>query len=224
MKDFNFSLGGRPGANLKALGLLCSGALLILSLWSCGPASRQAGGPADQQASEPASQKAGEPARQQAEQPPCAAQPASIATPHGEAKRFGLVVPADSNAWVISITTSGGYTGHGVGNIHITSRGEASVSRVHPPPVASAGNLSPLDAAVRKSTPDSWRACYLRDDATKEGPSDQVSYALILAIRRDGQEYWFNTSWQTGSLLPQDLRNIYQTAWSIRRPSAAVAR
>lgn len=219
MKDFNFSFGGRPGASLKALGVLCSGTLLIFSLWSCGPASQQAGGPAGQQAGEPASQKAGEPARQQAERPPCAAQPASIAAPHDKAKGFGLVVPADSNAWAISITTSGGYTGHGVGNIHITSRGEANVSSVHPPLVASAGNLSPLDTAVRKSTPDSWRACYVRDEVAQgAGPSDQVSYALIMAIRRaDGQEYWFDTSWDTGSLLPQDLQNIYETAWSIRR-------
>ena len=219
MKDFHLSLWGRLGANLKGLGLLCAGALLIFSLWSCGHASQQASEPAGQQASEQASQKAGEPAREQAEVPPCAAQPASIAVQQGKGPHLDL--PASPEAWAILFQTSGGFSGMGAGSIHITSRGV--VRPAVPRFVVPSGSLASLNAAVIRSTPDRWRACYKRTDVAKGMPTltDQLSYTLTMDIRRDGQEQSFLSTWSddAGSLLPPDLREIYRAAWSIKQDS-----
>jgi hypothetical protein len=51
--------------------------------------------------------------------------------------------------------------------------------------------------------------------------TDQLSYTLIMDIRRDGQAHLFLSTWSddAGSLLPPDLREIYRAAWSIKLDS-----
>jgi hypothetical protein len=198
-------LAGGSGTKPGAAGLLFSGALLVL-FWSCGAASGQGRGPA----------------AQPAERPPCAIQPASIAVQQGKGPQLNL--PASPEAWAILIQASGGFSGMGAGGIHITSRGV--IRPAVPRFVVPSGSLASLNAAVIRSTPDRWRACYERTDVAKgrgccDTLTDQLSHTLTMDIRRDGQEQLFLSTWSddAGSLLPPDLREIYRAAWSIKQDS-----
>jgi hypothetical protein len=112
----------------------------------------------------------------------------------------------------------------GAGGIHITSRGV--IRPAVPRFVVPSGSLASLNAAVIRSTPDRWRACYERTDVAKgrgccDTLTDQLSHTLTMDIRRDGQEQLFLSTWSddAGSLLPPDLREIYRAAWSIKQDS-----
>ena len=173
-------------------------------------------------ANKPVSRRARRPERRHGNKPNCprcAAQPASIAVQQGKGPQLHL--PAGPEAWAILIQTSGGFSGMGAGAIHITSRGV--VRPAVPRFVVPSGSLASLNAAVIHSTPDRWRACYERTDVAKGMPTlaDQLSYTLIMDIRRDGQEHLFVSTWSDdeGSLLPPDLGEIYRTAWSIKLDS-----
>ena len=86
--------------------------------------------------------------------------------------------------WRIEITTTGGFTGRGIGTMSASSK-EAS---------------GDLNEAVEQAQPTTWQ----RDYSPGDGHPDEIRYTLTLTIA--GRTH--TTSWRDTSELPSDLVKI----------------
>jgi len=127
------------------------------------------------------------------------------------------------SAWRLKLTSSGGISGRGGGEVIITSRGEVVAGR---PPVANQvgpsckGRLRPsrlraISRAVLSARPATWRARYV-DPQNPDGCCDQFSYQLELEMNSsaDAPPQTYTTGWHEESrrLLPKELREILSAA------------
>lgn len=127
------------------------------------------------------------------------------------------------SAWRLKLSSSGGFSGRGGGEVSITSRGEVVAGR---PPVstqvapACEGKLRPtqlraLSRAVSAARPATWRKRYI-DPQNPDGCCDQFSFQLELELKRSAaappQSY--TTGWHEGAakFLPKELREILTAA------------
>ena len=127
------------------------------------------------------------------------------------------------SGWSLKLTSSGGFSGRGGGEVTITSRGEVVATR---PPVANQvgpsckGRLRPaqlraMSRAISSARPAAWRARYV-DPQNPDGCCDQFSYQLELEVKgsADAPARTYTTGWHEGSreLLPKELREILRAA------------
>ena len=87
-------------------------------------------------------------------------------------------------SWKIEITTSGGFTGRGIGTMSANSR-EASRE---------------LRTSVENANPAAWQPDYSSGD----GHPDEVRYMLTLT----SEEREYVTSWRDTTALPADLAEL----------------
>lgn len=140
-----------------------------------------------------------------------------------------LPLPPGSGAWMIKLTTGGGITGSGVGDVIVTSAGDLFLDppRHHGLPgklwrnKLSAERLQGITRLVVSAKPDAWRARYV-DPARPGGCGDDlIENTLALHRRRaDGAEqvstaFWYE-SCPTPFSKPSDLLQIYQAAYDFR--------
>jgi hypothetical protein len=123
----------------------------------------------------------------------------------------------------LKISSSGGISGRGGGEVTITSRGEVVARR--PPAGAQVGPscdgvLSPsqlraIRQAVLAARPAAWRARYV-DPQNPDGCCDQFSYQLELELNSSAgaPPQTYATGWHEESrrLLPKDLGELVRAA------------
>ncbi len=121
-------------------------------------------------------------------------------------------------AWTVAVTTSGGFVGHGLGRVVISSddaAGREQPSCRKPRPA----ELDRLRRAVGKANPELWAASYTRPK-NPEGCCDQFRYTLTLTMRgSDGAERRHSTFWysEMSESLPPEVRDVFDAAWTIRK-------
>ena len=129
------------------------------------------------------------------------------------------------SAWRLKLTSSGGFSGRGGGEVIITSRGEVVAGR---PPVANQvgppckGRLRPtqlraISRAVLSARPTAWRARYV-DPQNPDGCCDQFSFHLELELNtaKDAPSQTYTTGWHEGArrFLPKEIKEILTAATS----------
>ena len=129
------------------------------------------------------------------------------------------------SAWRLKLTSSGGISGRGGGEVTITSRGEVVAGR---PPAGGQlgpsceGKLRPsrlraIAQAVLSARPAAWRTRYV-DPQNPDGCCDQFSYQLELELSSSAgaRPQTYTTGWHEGSrkLLPKELREMVIAATS----------
>ena len=97
--------------------------------------------------------------------------------------------------WHIEITSSGGFTGRGVGTVNFDSD--------HAP--------AALRRAVAESKPQHWESEYTHKDAP-HGYPDEVHYTLTLTAG----DHRYVTSWHETAPLPRDLDAIREAVRSAK--------
>lgn len=84
--------------------------------------------------------------------------------------------PSTTPAWIVTVETSGGMTGHGIGRIRIAS--DASVIAGIGPEELSASarpdEMEKIEAAVAAAAPDTWQS------STHSRAGDQITYTVML--------------------------------------------
>jgi hypothetical protein len=145
----------------------------------------------------------------------------------GQAPQPGTIqLPAEANAWLVTLATSGGFTGRGDGGVSITSRGDAVANRPRLGPSSgapcnaklSAEDLRRIDQLVAAAERTAWRDRYV-DPNNPHGCCDQFVHQLTLQRRKaDGTADARNTFWYDGSttLLPKDLFDLWRGAVVIK--------
>lgn len=123
------------------------------------------------------------------------------------------------SAWRLKLTSSGGFSGRGGGEVSITSRGEVvaggppAANRVGP---SCKGRLRPaqlraLNQAISSARPAAWRARYV-DPKNPDGCCDQFSFQLELEVNRSANapSQTYTTGWHQESqrLMPKEIREI----------------
>lgn len=124
----------------------------------------------------------------------------------------------DAGAWVIELSTSGGFTGRGGRSGVISSAGQVQAARSPMPGFScrsklSAQELSSLRTVVSNARPDQWRASYA--PSGDDGCCDRFSYTLTLQQRvSDGTVRTKSSTWYDGNerLFPEDLRALRDAA------------
>jgi hypothetical protein len=126
-----------------------------------------------------------------------------------------LPLSADSRAWALAITSGGGFTGRGAGNLKIDSEGatvgNGGSARAQP------AALRPLVAALAAARPETWHACYVQP-GNPGGCCDQFGYTLTLRRRTaDRKDERYEFFWYTDSAdrLPSDASAIVSAARSL---------
>jgi hypothetical protein len=134
-------------------------------------------------------------------------------------------VPAEKRNWVLTISTTGGFTGRGNGSITADAAGNIQTGARFPPDCSAklaAAELQPLASAVAESRPDSWTTSYTHPK-NPSGCCDQFGYTLTLEFdspqrtRSSHRTFWFD---ETSSKLPDDLRRVFDAAWAIKSKAA----
>jgi hypothetical protein len=156
----------------------------------------------------------GAPTRQPGGQSECATASARVSdSAHNVVS--DLPLSDDSHAWALAITSGGGFTGRGAGNLKIDSEGatvgNGGSGRAQP------AALRPLITAVAAARPEAWRACYIQP-GNPNGCCDQFSYTLTLRRRAaDRQDERYEFFWYTDSAdrLPSDAGSIVSAARSL---------
>jgi hypothetical protein len=131
-------------------------------------------------------------------------------------------------SWNVSITTAGGFTGHGAGGVSATSAGTIGTSGflgmpTPCPDVTFPEESARINAAIEAGDPDEWTASYAHA-SNPEGCCDQYRYTLKLEIeRQDGTTRDFTTKWYDDSKanLPPDLRALTEALWAAKQKVAA---
>ena len=128
-------------------------------------------------------------------------------------------------AWRLKLTSSGGISGRGGGEVTITSRGEVVAGRP-----ALGGQLGPscegklrpaqlraLGQAVLSARPAAWRPRYV-DPQNPDGCCDQFNYQLELELSgpAGAPPQTYTTGWHDESrkLLPKELGQMVRAAMS----------
>jgi hypothetical protein len=163
----------------------------------------------DQQGTSPSS-----PNRSARAQSDCATVSARVGDRSG-AVAADLSLSADSHAWALAITSGGGLSGRGAGNLKIDSEGatvgNGGSARAQP------AALQPLVAALAAARPEMWHACYVQP-GNPGGCCDQFSYTLTLRRRTaDRKDERYEFFWYTDSSdrLPSDASAIVSAARSL---------
>ena len=131
--------------------------------------------------------------------------------------------PLKVTAWRLKLTSSGGFSGRGGGEVVITSGGEVVAGR---PPAGNQvgpsckGRLRPsqlraLGQAILSARPAAWRARYV-DPRNPDGCCDQFSFQLELETKRGAgaPSQTHTTGWHEESrrLLPKEIGEILRLA------------
>lgn len=146
--------------------------------------------------------------------------PASGKKAAARARPQGRVKVSD---WRLKLTSSGGISGRGGGEVTINSRGE--VVAVRPPAGGRPGpacearlrpsQLRALGQAVLSARPAAWRALYV-DPQNPDGCCDQFSYQLELELNSSSgaSPRTYTTGWHEGSwkLLPKEIGEMLSAA------------
>lgn len=125
--------------------------------------------------------------------------------------------------WRLKLTSSGGISGRGGGEVTINSRGEVVAVRPaaggRPGPSCETrlrpSQLRALGRAVLSAKPAAWRARYV-DPQNPDGCCDQFSYQLELELSSasGASPRTYTTGWHEGSrkLLPKEIAEMLSAA------------
>lgn len=132
--------------------------------------------------------------------------PAPVPVPRAETPAPRNAAPA---VWSVSITTMGGFSGHGKGFLTVRSDGSVTSSRCEMR-LTDAQRTAIADA-IASASPGSWQASYRLDPPS--GMTDQFSYSFSLKL----DDTTHAVSWKDESfgILPADLRRLYDTVWTV---------
>jgi len=124
--------------------------------------------------------------------------------------------------WTVEITTTGGFSGQGVGSVMIHASGAIAATDLSTKSCSSRlsqGDLLTLNQAIQHSNPAEWNHCYVKA-SNPTGCCDQVQYRLTFKdLDAAHREKTFMTFWydQNSEALPADLGRLFNAAWEIRR-------
>ena len=120
-----------------------------------------------------------------------------------------VVQPAQISDWKVEITTDGGFSGQGSGNVTVSSNGTLVITLLNKKECnyqLTAGELQALNAAIANARPATWSECYSLADVSTHC-CDLIRTTFSLSANGDRSKYV--TSWLTGvPPLPLDLQNI----------------
>lgn len=129
-------------------------------------------------------------------------------------------LPSEAGAWVVHVTTSGGFTGRGAGGASLTSQGKAIFSFMND---SSAINL-PADALSRMSEiialakPAAWQTL------TSSACRDCITTTLTLYRREpDGTQSSHVASWDDTTLekMPKEVVELYEVVMNLKEKQPA---
>jgi hypothetical protein len=118
--------------------------------------------------------------------------------------------PAEKGSWSVTLKTSGGLVGRGLGNIRVSSAGKLAIldpegKKVVREETLPADKLAAVEKAVRAAKPEGWKS------ATPPAP-DAFGYDLELRTQagEKGKETIKSVSWNDASAaeIPKDLKNL----------------
>jgi hypothetical protein len=116
---------------------------------------------------------------------------------------------ADEPAWQIEITTSGGFTGHGAGDLTTSADGRL-VLRPGCALRLTEKDLRDVGTLVEKAKPREWKASYVRP-TNPNGCCDMIR--MTLTLTRGGTR-WTSTWFDDHLPLPADLEAIVSMLWT----------
>lgn len=118
---------------------------------------------------------------------------------------------APQGSWIVSLDSTGGMTGHGVGRIRIVSNGD----------ITAAMGGEEISATLRPDEQQALATTVATSDVTEWGSAthhrggDQITYTLNLERGADrGVAVWMDGNADTA---PADARRLAQVAWEIHR-------
>lgn len=141
---------------------------------------------------------------------------------------LSCAIPADSSRpsgkstvparWSLELMTSGGFTGRGLGNVKIESRGPVTatdMTRRTCEGTMLGLEKEQIEKFVAAAAAEEWKGSYARPE-NPYGAADQVSYSMTLEAT-DAQPK--TTSWfdENISSLPPNLTKLRDAAWAIRK-------
>jgi len=131
-----------------------------------------------------------------------------------------VAVPPDPNAWVVRIVSGGGFTGQYRGLV-VASQGTVRCTAE----IQCRGTLSVTEVeSITRLLSEPVLSKWPQTDASSRPPvsvcSDCIRVWLELRYReKDGTEKMYSTTWDdvSKSSLPDEVRQIYETALTFRR-------
>ncbi len=125
----------------------------------------------------------------------------------------------------MTITTSGGFIGHGIGGIVATFDARSGTARMTRPcrRQLTSADLEPLARAVAEAKPATWIPSYVRP-ANPDGCCDQFRYSLTLEMQQaDGTPAKYTTFWysEMSDALPDNVRRLFDAAWAMKKEADA---
>jgi hypothetical protein len=133
--------------------------------------------------------------------------------------------PAALEKWTVTIRTSGGFVGHGLGGIVAMFDARAGTGRVIRPcrRLLTPAELEPLARAVAEAKPATWAPSYVRP-ANPDGCCDQFRYSLTLEMQQGGgtpakhTTFWYS---EMSEDLPDNVRRLFDAAWAMKKEADA---
>ena len=138
----------------------------------------------------------------------------AIALIFGQLPQMGL--PAGINAWVVQVSTTGGFSGSGTGDIAVSSQGRilCSSPAMHCAKSFTASTLQPLIETIPP------RTVTIAGRSTTGMCNDCVSRTIVIT-RRDnrGSVHTYTASWNDLSqgAVPQDVIKLYESVLKVVR-------
>jgi hypothetical protein len=132
----------------------------------------------------------------------------------------GPALPAGNGAWVIRVFTSGGFSGAGIGNIAISSKGEI-VCPTQKPACPNSFEVQPIQQLV-----DKFAGIDLSRIVTSPVPvgpgicNDCIDIRVSLVWRdRTGVEHSYFAAWDatTAAMVPREIIDIYNAVMDLRK-------
>jgi hypothetical protein len=118
------------------------------------------------------------------------------------------VAQAEPPAWQLTLTTSGGFTGKGVGNVRVGAEGVVVLEREGKKETKlPAEALKALAAAVTRAQPAEWKRTYGGGAKARDG----IAYELIVRTTIEGKERTHRVGWDDNAKqadLPKDLAEL----------------
>ena len=119
-----------------------------------------------------------------------------------------MLISADSPAWRVEITTSGGFAGQGEGSLNVAADSKLSLG-TYCATMLAGDDLKAIAALVAKAKPERWKASYVRPQ-NPSGCCDMIKTTLTLT--RGGKK-WTSTWYSDHDALPADLDALMTALW-----------
>ena len=121
----------------------------------------------------------------------------------------------NDSPWTVTIETSGGITGRGLGSARVTSAGQVSATDMSRAceDAASPDRIAAIRSAIARSEPERWNEAYL-DPQNPHGNADMIEY--VLTVSSGDRKH--TTRWYDGTrgAVPTSIQALSDRVWEAR--------